>query len=164
MDFGDIAENIPLIVTVVLLIVFQFIMRKKHPKVPASQNIAQELLHEVKLNLRLVEVFTVHHRAKKFINATWNRVKDKLDFMEHSLQVSLNDSYILIEDYNQQIAAANKHKTTSYLSSIDVSKLRKKLTKSEQELEQWIDSTGGTTTETPAKYPGILDGIIGERR
>jgi len=160
MDFGDIGGNIPIIVTIIGLILLQFFLRRKRTLETTPREIAQSLLSEVRLNLRLVEVFTFHWRAKKFITATWQRSKNKLDFLDQSLQITLSDAFTMTEDFNQQIGAAKKYKSTSYMASVDMDKLKVTLTKSEQGLEQWLTSEVGTT-EPSTKHPGIFDDWTG---
>ncbi len=161
MDFGNIGDNIPFIIMVVGLILLQFFLRRKHTRETKPQDITEGLLSEVRLNLRLAEVFTFSHRASKFMTTTWQINKNKLDFLDQPLQVTLSDAFTMAEDFNQQIAAARKYKSTSYLASIDVDKLKGKLTKSEQGLEQWLQSEVGTT-ETPVKIHGIFDDWLGK--
>ncbi len=160
MDFGNIGENIPFVLMIVGLILLQFFLRRRRSSETNPQEIAQSLLSEVKLNLRLAEVFTFHWQAKKFLTTNWQINKNKLDFLDQSLQGTLSDAFTIAEDFNQQIAAAKKYKSASYMASVDVGKLKGTLTKSEQGLEQWLQAKGGAT-EPPVKVPGVFDDWLG---
>jgi len=156
MDWGDIGGNIPVIVTVIGLIVLQFFLRRRRPPETSPWEIAQNLLAEVGHNLKIAEAFTFHWQARKFVIASWQRNKNKLDFLEQSLQGFITDAFIMAQDFNQQIAAARKHKSASYMASVNVEKLKGLLTKSEQGLEQWLTSEGGTT-EPSSEVAGVFD-------
>jgi len=160
MDFGDIGENIPIIALAIGLILLQFFLRRRRPPVATHQGIAQNLLAEVKLNHRMAEAFALGQQARKFMTTSWQRHKNKLDFLDQSLQVTLSDAFMMAEDFNQQMAAAKKYKSTSYLAGIDVDKLKGTLTKSWEGLEEWLSSKG-ETKESPAKAPGIFDAWLG---
>lgn len=160
MDFGNISENIPLIVSVIGLIIFQFIMRRRRPQETTHAQIAQNLLAEVKLNIRLTEVYTFDWRAKKFITAAWQRNRSKLDFLEQPAQTVLSNSFMMADDFNQQISAAKKHKSASYMTNINVDRLKSSLTKGEEELEYWLESKTGSS-EPEVKMPGIFGGFTG---
>ena len=160
MDWGDIGGNIPVIVTVIGLIVLQFFLRRRRPPETSPREIAQNLLAEVMHDLKTAEAFTFHWQTRKFVVASWQRNKNKLDFLEQSLQISISDAFIMAQDFNQQIAAAKKHKSASYMASVNMDKLKGLLTKSEQGLEQWLTSETGTT-EPPPKTPGIFDDWVG---
>ena len=131
-------------------------MRETRP-----QEVTEGLLSEVRLNLRLAEIFTFSHRARKFMTTTWQINKNKLDFLDQSLQITLSDAFTMAEDFNQQISAAKKYKSTSYLASIDVDKLKDKLTKSQEGLEEWLQAKVGTT-EPSVKIPGVFDDWLGK--
>lgn len=161
MEPGGI--NVPLIVAIIGIILLQFFLRRRRKPETTSRDIAQSLLSEVRLNLGLVEAFLFHWRAKKFELASWQRNKTKLDFLDHPLQVVLSDAFTMAEDFNQQIEAAKKHKSASYMASLNVDKLRKPLTKSKEGLEEWLQSTV-VGKEPPTQYPGLFDTLFGGRR
>lgn len=163
MDFDDILQNWTIILPVILIIVFQFFARKKGPKTSNTHDIARQLLRELGLNRKLAEIFTYHHRSKKFISSTWKMVSTKVDFLDRPLQNRLSDTYMLIEDYNQQISSANKNRSASYLASIDVGRLTEMIGKCEDGLKGWLKAAGGTTVEQKEEIPSIMDNILGKR-
>ena len=143
MDFGDISENLPIIISIIVLIILQFFLRRRRAPAATNLGIVQGLLSEVRLNIRLTEIFTYDKPGRKFMTTSWQMYKNKLDFLEQTLQGALSDAFTMSEDYNQQIAAAKKYKSTSYLASIDVDKLKDKLTKSREGLEEWLQAKVG---------------------
>lgn len=161
MDFGDISGNIPIIALVIGLILLQFFLKRRRSPETKPREIAQIMLSEARLNLRLAEVFTFSHRASKFITASWQINKNKLDFLDQSLQVALSDAFMMAEDFNQRIATAKKYKSTSYMAGIDVDKLKRILAKSLEGLEEWLQEET-ETTEPPLKIPGIFGDWTGK--
>ncbi|MFC1932990.1 hypothetical protein ACFLXU_05110 [Chloroflexota bacterium] len=161
MDFGDIGENLPIIAAVIGLILLQLFLRKRKPET-THQEIVQSLLSEVKLNHALAESYHLQQKPKKFETVSWQRNKNKLDFLSHSLQVVLSDTFMVAEDFNQQIDAAKKYKSASYMVNVNVDKIKGPLAKSKQGLEEWLQRNVGTK-EPPPKYPSIMDGLLGGR-
>lgn len=160
MDFSAIAENFPLIASIVGLILLQIFLRRRRRSERTQGEIVQNLLSEVKLNQALVETSHLRQKPKKIETVSWQRTKAKLDFLDSSLQVALSDAFTMAEDFNQQIDAANKHKSASYMASVNMDRLKGPLAKSKEGLEQWLLSTTGEK-EPPPKYPGVFDGLFG---
>lgn len=163
MDFGDIGENLPIIVMVIALIFLQFFLRRRRKPEATQREIVQSLLSEARMNLSLIEASRFRSQVKKFEAGSWQRNKNKLDFLEQSLQTVLSDAFMKVEDFNQQIEAAKKYKSASYMVNIDVDKLTTPLTKSKEGLEEWLLAQTGTK-EPPPRYPGMFDALFGSRR
>ena len=162
MDFGDLGGNLPFIAIVVGLILLQFfLMRRRKPKT-TQQEIVQSLLSEVRVNQALAEIFHHLQKPKKFEATGWQRSKSKLDFLDQSLQVVLSDAFMMVEDFNQQIGAAKKYKSASYMVNVNVDKLKGLLIKSREGLEEWLLANIGTKDPTP-KSPGLFDIWFGGR-
>ena len=162
MDFGDIGENLPFIALIIGLILLQFFLRRRRSPETTQERIAELLASEVRVNLRLAEVLAAGEPIKRFITTNWRINKNKVDFFEQALQVALTDAFTIAEDYNQQVNAAKKFKSAGYIASIDVEKLKDKLTKSKEGLEQWFLSKTGSK-EPPPKTPGMFDSLLGGR-
>ena len=162
MDFGAIGENIPIIVAIIGFILLQFFLSRRRKPETTHQEIAQSLLTEVKLNQALVESYHLRQKPKKFETVSWRMNKNKLDFLSQSLQGVLSDTFMVAEDFNQQIEAAKKHKSASYMVNVNVDKLEEPLAKSKQGLEEWLQDNVGTK-EPPPKYPGMIDTLFGGR-
>ena len=162
MDFGDIGERLPLIVGIIIFILLQFFLKRKQPTERTPLPVVHSLLLEVKQNQQLAEAFRFQWRTRKFALASWQRNKAKLDFLDSSLQVTLADAFTMVADFNQQIEAAKKYKSTSYMASINVIKLKELLARSEQRLEQWLASEAAIPG-TPPKSPSMFGGLFGGR-
>jgi len=162
MDFGDISGNFPIIVMIVVFVLLQYFLKRRRKPEITHQEIARSLLSEVRLNQALAENFHLREKPKKFEAVSWQMNKTKLDFLDESLQVALSNAFMMVEDSNRQIDAAKKYKSASYMVGIDVGKMREPLTKSQQGLEEWLQSATGTKDPTP-KYPGVFDTLFGGR-
>ena len=162
MDFGDIGGNLPLIAAVIGVILLQFFLRRRRKPETTHQEIARNLLLEVKLNQALAETFRLRQKPKRFEVTSWQRNKTKLDFLDQPLQGSLSDAFGIIEDFNQQIAAAKKYKSASYMVNVNVDKIKEPLAKSKQGLEEWLMAKTGVKEPLP-KYEGMIDSLFGGR-
>ena len=158
MNFDAISENIPIIVLIVGLIALQFIVGRRRKPESTRQQIIQDLLLEVRLNQAMLESYHQRLKPKKFEVNDWKRSKDKLDFLGQSLQRSLSDAYMIIEDFNHQIDEAKKYKSASYMASVNTDKLKEPLAKCRQGLQEWLLAS---TAANPPKRPGILDEWLG---
>ena len=157
MDLG----NLLIIVAILGLVALQFFLRRRRPET-MSQEVAQRLLTEVKVNQVLVETSHLREKPKKFMATTWHINKTKLDFLGQSLQSTISDAFGMVEDFNQQIGAAKKRGSIGYVVYIDVNKLKGPLEKSKQGLEEWLLAKTGSK-EPPPKYPSMLDTLFGGR-
>ncbi len=160
MGSAAFTENLPLILSILGIILLQFFMRRRRRAATTQPEIAQNLLSEVKLNQALVEAFPLQSKPKRFLTTAWQRSKDKLDFLNSPLQLALSETFTMAEDFNQQITAANKHKSAIYMASVNVNKLIGPLAKSKEGLELWLMSKTGEK-ELPPKYPNVFDGLFG---
>lgn len=156
-----ILNNLPIIAAVIVVLLLQlFFWRPKPDK--TQQDIAQNLLTEVKLNQGLAGIFGLRQKPKKFEVTSWQRNKNRLAFLNESLQTALSDAFDMVEDLNRQIDMAKKHRSTSYMGDLNVDKLKEPLAKSKQGLEEWFLIKIGKK-EPPIKYPGIFDTLFGGR-
>ena len=162
MNFDAISDNLPFFLLIIGLILLQFFLRRRGKPEATYRDIVQNLLTEVKLNQALVETFSLRQKPKKFEITSWQLAKNKLDFLDHPLQISLTDAFTIIQDFNQQIEATKKHKSASYMANVDADKLKEPLSKSKQGLEEWLKSKIAKK-DTPAKRPGIFDDWFGRR-
>jgi hypothetical protein len=160
MDFGDLSDNLPIIGTVIALILLQFFLRRRHNPQSSQAQIVQNLLSEVRVNLRLVDVLIDGEQIKRFIVTQWTINKNKLDFLDQSLQSALTDAFTIAEDYNQQVASYKKFRTALYIASINAGKMKEKLTQSKTEMEKWLIAKTGT--KDPAGKSGYFDDLIGK--
>jgi len=160
MDFGDLSDNLPVIGTIIGLILLQFFLRRRRSPEASEQQTVQNLLSEVRVNLRLVDVLLDGEQIKRFIVTHWSMSKNKIGFLEQSVQGTLTDAFTIAEDYNQQVAAYKKFKTAHYIASINAGKMKDKLTQSKTALEEWLMTRTGS--KDPAGKSGVFDDLIGK--
>ena len=158
----NIQENLPLIIAAIALVGIQYFMRRRRGPGAKQQEIVQNLLGEARLNLRLTEVFTFDYKAKRFITTTWRIYKNGLDYLPQKLQEQVNNAFMMTEDFNGQIAAAKKNKSTIYMSNINMDKLKGLLESCKEGLEQWLLLKVGSK-DPPLKAPGMFDDLLGKR-
>ena len=143
MDFGEIGTNGIVILAIVALLVLNIFLRKRRgEKTPLE--IAMGLLMDVSRNQKLAEDFQFNLKVNKFKTGSWKRNSNKIDFLDQSLQNTLASAFSMAEQFNQDIDAAKKHKSTTYLSGIAADKLKEPLAKSRQGLEEWLQANVGT--------------------
>ena len=160
MDIGSIQDNLPLILLIAAVILIPMFFRRRLRPMAAPQEVVRNLLSEVKLDLSLAEVYIANGRVKKFETVSWQLNKNKIDFLGQSVRAALTDAFTLADDYNQQVAAAKKHRSDYSIANINIEKLKGSLTDSKDGLEEWLVAKVGTK-EPPVKYPGLFDGLFG---
>ena len=142
MDISDLSKNLfPLIILAVIVVVRIFFRRRRGDGTQVEM--ITGLLSEINHNQKLMETFNLHWQVKTFKTGSWNRNKAKLDFLNQPLQTALSDAFSIAGDFNQEITAAKKYKSSSYLASISVDKLRKPLATSKQGLDEWLQENMG---------------------
>lgn len=141
-DLGELGKNLTVIIPLILLIIFQIFFRRRRAE-RTPQEIVTSLLTEVNQNQQLMEAFLVNWQVKKFKTGSWQRNKNRLDFLDQSVQTALADAFDLAEDFNRQMASAKKHKSASFLANINMEKLREPLSRSRQGLEEWLQAKAG---------------------
>lgn len=157
MDFGNLDElgkNLTVIIPLVLLIVFQIFARKRRTERTTAE-IVSSLLGEVNQNQQLMEAFLLRWQFKKFKTASWQRNKNRLDFLSQSAQTALTDAFNQAEDFNRQIDNARKNKSASYLANVNVEKMREPLARSRQRLEEWLQ-LNATQSGLPRRKQGLF--------
>jgi len=137
-DWSEIGKVISYLIPLIMFIIFNVVF-KKHREQQRQQAVVKGLLSETDYNSKLVESFSMQSQMKNFKTSTWKRNRDKMDYIDQSLYSTLADAYEIADGFNRDIDAAKKHKSTSYIAGIDVSRLIKPLTKSKQGLEEWIE-------------------------
>jgi hypothetical protein len=143
----------------IVLILFSLVRRRggaaKYPEV------VQALLYDVKLDQALAEHFLEITKMRRFENVNWLMNKDKIGFLGESLKDMLRETFKLVEEFNQEIKAAQKAKSDSY-KTIDLTRFKELLDKCRQELEEWMVQKTGQK-ELPPKYPTLWGSLFGER-
>ena len=145
MDIGDLAEigkTLSYLVPVIILILINVFFKKQQEQ-KRRQSVVRSLLSEIDYNQKLMEAFLSQWQVKKFKTRNWKRNKDKMDYIDQSLHATLASAYEIAEGFNREIDAAKKHKSASYLASIQMDRLREPLARSKQGLEEWLQLNKG---------------------
>jgi len=161
--FGGDSNQWMFIIPLVIIIMWSLFFRKRKTE-GTEVEIASSIFFEVSENLRIVEGFSTQKRPKKFKTGSWKRNSEKVVFLEASLQEDLADAFNLAESFNQSIDVAKKQKSNIYLSGIDVHKLEGPLTKSKEELQEWLKTNmkqAGPQTGRPGCMGGMGGGLGG---
>lgn len=150
MDFGDGWQSFALVALfIIIFIVSIFFRKRKGDSAPII--IAMTLLRDVDKNQKLVQSFHFNWKTKKFKTENWKKFNDKLDFLDEELGKVLSAAFMMAEDFNERIAEAKRHKSSSYLATIQVDKLSMPLAKGREGLEQWVQENWGNREVHPKR-------------
>jgi len=152
-DWGEIGKVLGYLVPLVILILINVFFRKQQEQ-KRRLAVVRSLLSEIDYNQKHMEAFAFQWQTKKFKTGNWKRNKDKMDYIDQSLHATLTGAYETAEGFNREIDAAKKHKSASYLASIQVDRLREPLAKSKQGLEEGLQLNKGI--KEPVKEGGDL--------
>lgn len=142
-DWSDIGKIFGYFVPVVLFLVFNVLFRKQQEQ-KRQVMMVKGLLSEIEYNQKLIESLSMQLQTKKFKTATWDKNKDKIDYIEDKgLYSILAGAYEIAAEFNREIDAAKKHKSTSYLVGIKAERLREPLERSKQGLQEWLELNKG---------------------
>lgn len=148
-------------VATIVIIIILFSLTRKRGGAAKYPEIVQSLLYDIKINQGVAKFFLEFKKPPRFENANWLMNKDKIGFLGESLKDMLRETFKLVEEFNQQIKAAQKAKSDSY-KTIDLTRFKELLDKCRQELEDWMVQKTGQK-ELPPKYPTLWGSLFGER-
>jgi len=152
-EWDEIGKVLGYLVPLIILILINVFFRKQQEQ-KRRLTVVRSLLSEIEYNQKHMEAFSFQWQTKKFKIGNWKRNKDKMDYIDQRLHATLTGAYEIAEEFNREIDAAKKHKSASYLASIQVDKLREPLAKSKQGLEEWLQLNKGR--KEPVKEGGNL--------
>lgn len=138
MDFEDIGKSLTYLIPIIIIVLTNVVF-KKHKQQQTKLKVVRSLLSEIDFDQKLIEAFSMQWQIRKFKTGTWKRNKDKMDYIDPGLRYALADAFEIAEEFNREVDAAEKHKSTSYLAGIRVERLTKPLARSKQGLEEWLE-------------------------
>jgi len=150
MNGEGMLGNIILVVVILLFMLGSIFLRRRSVEKTELGKIIT-LLSEINQNLKIIDTFSFHLGVKKFKTDSWQRNKTKLDFLDERLHTTLANAFGMAEEFNQRIDEAKKYKSSSYLASIEVDKLKDTMTKSQQELGEWFQENKDKKELLPKK-------------
>ena len=151
MDFGDMGQSVGLIVLVIVIFIASIFLKKRKGDSAAPMIIAMTLLRDVDKNQKLVQAFHFNWKTKKFKTENWKKYNSNIGFISEELSKHLSAAFMISEDFNERIAEAKKHKSSSYLATIQVDRLSVPLAKSREGLEQWVEENWGNSALYPKR-------------
>jgi len=137
-DWKEIGQVLSYLVPVVAFIIFNVVFKKRQEQ-KRQQQLVRSLISEIDYNHKLMETFLFKWQAKKFKAGIWKANKDKIDYIDQGLRNTLAGAYEIAEEFNSEIEAAKKHKSSSYLVGIQVDRLKEPLARSKQGLKEWLE-------------------------
>ena len=93
---------------------------------------------DVMANQKMVGEFGLQKRHRKLKIGSWQRNREKIDFLEEGTRNSLKTAFGLAEDFDARIDSAKIYKSDSYLFGISVERMEKPLVKAKEGLEEWL--------------------------
>jgi hypothetical protein len=139
MDFfgGEDGSQWTFIIPLIILIVFSIFMRRRRAE-NTPQDIASSLLNDLNADQGIIERFGTATKPTKLKIGSWDRNNNKLGFLDDATRTNVANFFKMAEDFNMQIETAKRYKTSSYLSGINVEKMKEPLAKSREGLQEWI--------------------------
>ena len=138
MDNSDFGNILIILIPIILIVIFNvFFRRRKAEK--TQPEIAMSLLSEVVTNQQIAEAATKTTQIRKFRTGSWQRNREKLDFLDEKLRDELAKAFNMAEEFNRAVDATRKFKSSSYLEGISVDRLKESFTRSRQGLEGWFE-------------------------
>ena len=137
-DWEDIGSFFTYFLPVLAFVIINIFFRKQQQQ-KRRQQVVRSLLSEIDYNQKLMEAFLFKWQAKKFKTGTWKSNRGKMDYIDQSLHNTLAGAYEIAEQFNSEIDAAKKHKSSSYLAGIQVDRLKEPLARSKQGLKEWLE-------------------------
>ncbi|MFO8143814.1 MAG: hypothetical protein R6T78_03965 [Dehalococcoidales bacterium] len=139
MDFfgGEGSSQWTMIIPLIVLIVFSIFMRRRRSE-NTPQDIASSLLNDINADQGIIERFGTQTKPTKLKTGSWDRNNEKLGFLDEETRNSVSNFFKIAEDFNQQIESAKTYRTSSYLSNINVERIKEPMNKSKEGLQDWL--------------------------
>ena len=137
-NFGDFGNILIIMIPLILIILFNVFFKKRKSE-KTEPEIAMGLLSEVAANQQITEAFAEKSQLRKFRTGSWQRNREKMNFLDQKLKDELAKAFGMAEEFNRAIDATRKFKSSSYLEGIPVDKLKDSLARSRQGLEEWFE-------------------------
>jgi len=109
------------------------------------------ILSSVRYNAKLCENFSYHHSIGRFKSQAWEKHGEKVGFLPEELLDDLSEVFDIVAEMNENIDAAMKFKTDSYMAAIDISKLKGPLATCEEQLKEWVYENMNNPAYLPKK-------------
>lgn len=159
MELSDTALNIILGAAVVLLLVVNFLVRKRKME-KTTLGMVVTVLDELRFNEKHVDDFSFHRSFGKFKTSHWSKNRSQLDFIPPEVTAKVGKAMDMTEDANERINAAKKFGSDSYMAGIDVDKLKGPVADAREALGSWLQENIDNPELQPKKR-GLFGGLFG---
>lgn len=96
------------------------------------------IVSSVRHNMKLCDNFRYDRSIGRFKTVAWDKHKEAVGFLPEGLRTELSGVFEEIAEINESIDAARKYGSDSYMSAIDVSKLKAPLASCKEKLQAWV--------------------------
>ena len=149
-NFGDFSNTLIILIPIILIILFNVFFKKRKAE-KTQPEIAMSLLSEVAMNQQIAKASLDKSQIKKFRTDSWQRNREKLDFLSQTLRDELAKTFGMAEEFNRAVDATRKFKSSSYLEGISVERLRESFDRSRKGLNDWFEANKDQTAMTPGR-------------
>ncbi len=137
MQLTDTQWNIIFGVGIVLLLIVNIYLRKlQTDRAPIGRAVG--ILQDLNKDQTLMENFASTSQAVKLRTKSWNRNKNKIDFLPQQIRDDLANAFNMIEEINGKINQAIRSKSNSYLAEVNLERVKPAANKAKQELSAWV--------------------------
>jgi hypothetical protein len=109
------------------------------------------ILSSIKYNSRLCENFSYHRSIGRLKAAAWEKNREKVTFLPQGLWEDLSRLFEIVAEINEKIDAAVKYKSDSYMSAIEIDKLKEPLARCQEQLTEWVYENMNNPAYLPKK-------------
>ena len=139
MNLNDTQITILLAVAIVIAMIANiYVKKRRNDKAPLGLVVG--MLSDLNKNKRLSENFHFHYQSKRFWTTKWLKNQAKINFLPREIHTSLTHAFDIAEGFNERIDEAKRYKSNTYMSAIEVDKLKEPVTKAQLELREWIQA------------------------
>jgi hypothetical protein len=135
---GGIMDYIrPILVVVVIIVLGVLLRRWRGPG--NSMETAIMLIGDIRHNLKVLSNFSPNTPTfKKLKTGSWEKNSERITFLDEPVRDTMKQAFTLAQTFNEQVDAAKRNRSTSFLMNISTGELIEAFNKSREELAAWI--------------------------
>ena len=162
MELSETALNILLGLGVLVLMVVNFIIRKKKSE-GTPLGMVVTILEELRFNDKHTEDFSYHRSFGKFRTSNWNKYKVRLAFIPTNVMMTVSKAMDMCDEVNERISTAKRYGSDSYMAAIDVEKLKKPVEGAKDMLYNWLQENMDDPELQPKRRSMLGGSLFGGR-
>lgn len=109
------------------------------------------ILSSIRYNQKLCANFSYHRSVGRMKAKAWEKHRDRVTFLPDELYDELSKLFDKVAEINENIDAAIKHQSDSYMSAVDVDRLEAPLETCREQLQAWIYENMNNPAYLPKK-------------